>query len=198
MNLFLIIDVSGSMTGHKIGAVTDAMENLLSELSEEDINVAIMLFSRATTWMIPELSPVKDVKWEEPECNGMTSMGLACSELAAKLRAVNIEGTNVFLLMSDGFPTDDFEEGLNNLLELEAFAKGYRRAIAIGKEADMVSLSKFAGDVKYVIKVEDLEYLLQAIMTLVDVQQFNDPEVQSEDKVNAISKDSIAIGDEWD
>lgn len=200
MNLILLIDISGSMTGHNISAVTDAMENLLSELSDEEIDVSILLFSKSARWMIENPTPINNVKWEEPECNGMTSMGLACAELAAKLHEGESEGSNVFLLLSDGCPTDDFEDGLNKLLELKSFVKGHRRAIAIGKEADMNSLSKFAGDVKYVIKVEDLEYLLQAIMTFVNVQQFNSQEVQSEDKVcsSSISKESREMDDEWD
>lgn len=198
MNLFLIIDISGSMTGHKIGAVTDAMENLLSELSEEDINVAVMFFSRTTKWMMPELTPINDMKWEEPECNGMTSMGLACKELASKLKSLNVESQNAFLLLSDGCPTDDFEEGLNELLEVSSFANGHRRAIAIGNDADVSSLTKFTGNPQHVVKVEDLDYLLQAIMTLINIEDFNNPkEEKSQNASRTNSQASIIEDDEW-
>lgn len=199
MNLFLLIDISGSMSGHKIGAVTEAMENLLSELSEEDIRISILLFSRTTTWVIENPIPIEDVKWEEPECNGMTSTGMACKELASKLHGISEEEQNVFLLMSDGCPTDDFEDGLNSLLELTSFSGGYRRAIAIGDDADLSSLSQFTGNPQYVVKVEDLEYLLQAMLTLVDVEDFNEPKEEraQEGPVNNSETLSIVEDDEW-
>lgn len=199
MNLFLLIDISGSMSGHKIGAVTEAMENLLSELSDEDIQISILLFSRTTTWMIENPIPIEDVKWEEPECNGMTSTGKACKELASKLHGISKEEQNVFLLISDGCPTDDFEDGLNSLLELTAFSQGYRRAIAIGSDADLSSLSQFTGNPQYMVKVEDLEYLLQAILTLVDVEDFNQPKDKKtkERLANNYDTSSIVEEDEW-
>lgn len=197
MNLFLLIDISGSMSGHKIGAVTDAMENLLSELSDEDIWISILLFSRNTTWMIENPIPIKDVRWEEPECNGMTSTGKACKELASKLHCISEEGQNVFLLMSDGCPTDDFEDGLNSLLELTPFFQGYRRAIAIGSDADLSSLSLFTGNSHYVVNVKGLEYLLQAMLTLVDVEDFNQTKEAQERPANNSDTSSIIEEDEW-
>ena len=61
MTLFFVIDTSGSMEGNKIGAVNDAVVNVLPMLDEisqtnpdAEIKVAALEFSSGTQWLYTE------------------------------------------------------------------------------------------------------------------------------------------------
>jgi len=61
MTLFFLIDTSGSMEGNKIGAVNDAVANvlpMLDEISAEnpdaEIKVAALEFSSGVNWLYSE------------------------------------------------------------------------------------------------------------------------------------------------
>jgi uncharacterized protein YegL len=49
------------------------------------------------------------------------------------------------VLVSDGMPTDDFELSLEALLATEWGAQSMRAAVAIGRDADRDTLSRFMG-----------------------------------------------------
>ena len=61
MTLFFLIDTSGSMEGNKIGALNDAIENILPMIGEisntnpdAEIKVAALEFSSNTAWLYDE------------------------------------------------------------------------------------------------------------------------------------------------
>ena len=92
MTLFFLIDTSGSMEGNKIGAVNDAVVNvlpLLNDISETnpdaEIKVAALEFSSGINWLYDEPKAASDFIWQDVTAGGLTSLGAACSELAAKL-----------------------------------------------------------------------------------------------------------------
>ena len=193
MNLILMIDISGSMTGHKIGAVNDAMENLIDALknyaaSSESVSLSVMLFSKNVSWMGDSDVAVETFEWIEPECTGMTSLGKACLVLSDKLKSE--DKTYDILVLSDGCPTDDYNEGIEALDSLASFQNSRRFAIAIGDDADIPSLVRFTGDVQKVYKVSDLNDLISAMTSAlqIDYSQQTDP----------ISPIANSEGDEWD
>ena len=51
----------------------------------------------------------------------------------------------VLVLLSDGQPTDNFEDGLNKLLNVPWGKKAIRISIAIGEDANMMVLQQFIG-----------------------------------------------------
>lgn len=92
MTLFFLIDTSGSMMGNKIGAVNDAVVNVLPMLDEisasnpdAEIKVAALEFSNGTNWLYDEPKLASDFKWQDVQANGLTSLGAACVELNNKL-----------------------------------------------------------------------------------------------------------------
>ncbi len=172
MNLILMIDISGSMKGYKIGAVNDAMENLIDGLidyssSTESVFVSVILFSKNVSWMCEEDIAIEDFEWTEPECTGMTSLGKACSLLSDKLKS----GDTIYdiLLLSDGCPTDDYDEGIEALDSLVSFQNSRRFAIAIGEDADIPSLVRFTADSKKVYRVSDLNDLINVMTYIVRI-----------------------------
>lgn len=172
-----MIDIFGSMNGHKIAAVSDALENVKETLSDysynhEPVRICVQIFSREVRWYQEEPTPIEDFQWEEPFCTGMTSLGKACTFLSEFLKAGSLSDTIKMILISDGCPTDDYDEGLNNLSELNIFNTSERFAIGLGEEADIASLVKFTGAPDKVYSVTALDKLLDCItMTIVDSLQ---------------------------
>lgn len=169
-----MIDISGSMNGHKISAVTDALENLKETLigysyDHEPVRICVQIFSREVRWYQEEPTPIEYFQWEEPFCTGMTSLGKACTSLSEFLKNDCLSDSLKIILISDGCPTDDYDEGLNNLSDLNIFNTTERFAIGLGEEVDIPSLVKFTGNPDNVYSVTDLDKLLDCItMTLVD------------------------------
>ena len=128
MTLFFVIDTSGSMEGNKIGAVNDAVVNVLPMLDEisqtnpdAEIKVAALEFSSGTKWLYTEPKLASEFVWQDVRASGLTSLGGACIELNNKLsrsgymQAASGSFAPAIILLSDGGPTDDFQSGLAKL-----------------------------------------------------------------------------------
>ncbi len=88
MTLFFMADTSGSMAGNKIGALNDAITNILPMISEisntnpdAEIKIAALQFSSGTSWLYDEPKNAEDFVWQEQKASGLTSLGEACCEL---------------------------------------------------------------------------------------------------------------------
>lgn len=177
MTLFFLIDTSGSMEGSKIGAVNDAVDNvlpILNDISETnpdaEIKVAALEFSSGVNWLYDEPKAASDFKWQDVSAGGLTSLGAACAELAAKLsRSDGFMQTPsgsfapAIILLSDGGPTDDYASGLAKLKVNNWFKSAIKIAIAIGDDADKDVLKDFTGSSEAVITVHNIDALKQII-----------------------------------
>lgn len=177
MTLFFLIDTSGSMEGSKIGAVNDAVDNvlpILNDISETnpdaEIKVAALEFSSGVNWLYDEPKAAKDFIWQDVSAGGLTSLGAACAELAAKLsRSDGFMQTPsgsfapAIILLSDGGPTDDYASGLAKLKVNNWFKSAIKIAIAIGDDADKDVLKEFTGSSEAVITVHNIDALKQII-----------------------------------
>ena len=176
MTLFFLIDTSGSMSGNKIGAVNDAIVNVLPMLEDisssnpdAEIQVAAMEFSNGTKWLYNEPKSVEDFKWIDVQAGGLTSLGEACLELNSKLsrsgymKSASGSYAPAIILLSDGGPTDNFDGGLQTIQGNNWFKNAIRIAIAIGDDADLDVLARFTGNSEAVIKVQNIDALKQII-----------------------------------
>lgn len=176
MTLFFLIDTSGSMSGNKIGAVNDAIVNVLPMLEDisssnpdAEIKVAALEFSNGTKWLYNEPKSVEDFKWIDVQAGGLTSLGEACLELNSKLsrsgymKSASGSYAPAIILLSDGGPTDNFDGGLQTLQGNNWFKNAIRIAIAIGDDADLDVLARFTGNSEAVIKVQNIDALKQII-----------------------------------
>lgn len=175
MTLFFLIDASESMKGTKMGAVNDAMRNVLpmiGEISEEnpdaDIRVAALLFSRGARWVYSEPRLPSDFVWPDVSAEGSSSdLGAACRELGSMLSGSFFVKRPIFapfiILLSDSRPTDDFDAGLEALKGCRIFRKAVRIAIAIGEDADREALARFTGSRESVMSVHNIDALKQII-----------------------------------
>ena len=67
----------------------------------------------------------------------------------------------IIIFMSDGYPTDNWEKALQKITDKETGNKWFRYstkiAFALGKDADVNTLSKIVGNKEAVIQTSDLE-----------------------------------------
>lgn len=179
MTLFFLIDKSGSMCGQKIGAVNDAVVNVLPMLDEitasnpdAEITVAALEFSSGASWLYSEPKLASDFSWRDVQAGGLTSLGEAFTQLEAKLHQKQKGGfmgsgsgsyAPAIILLSDGGPTDNYQVGLGKLQQNSWFKSAIKIAVAIGNDADKSVLAEFTGNPEGVFEVHNIEALKQII-----------------------------------
>lgn len=182
MTMFFLIDTSGSMDGSKIGAVNSAMEEvmpIIGEISENnpdaEIKIAVLDFASEVKWLYDEPKTASNFQWRNVDADGMTSLGDACLHLAEKLsrskgwmQSASGSFAPVFILMSDGEPTDNYQVGLEKLKANNWFKAGLKFAIAIGDDANKDVLKEFTGSNEAILTVHNTD-ALRKIIRLVSV-----------------------------
>ena len=184
LNLIFVIDNSGSMEGEKLGAVNNAIRDIMSimpdiqeDTSDALIKISALTFSDDAKWVYNEPKSVNDFKWNDITTDGGTNYSKAYDELAKFLckkenggKMPDIGGVApIILLMSDGMPTSpDWENRLNDLKRKGWFkvALKYALAIQINDQEAMDVLTKFTGNPETVLKVYTAEALRKVIIVI--------------------------------
>jgi uncharacterized protein YegL len=179
-----VIDNSGSMEGEKIGAVNNAIRDVMSIMPEiqEDtsdalIKISALVFSDKAKWVYSEPQTVENFKWKDLSIEGGTDLSNAYDELAKFLRKKEKGGkmpelggvAPIIILMTDGMPTSyDWEDHLKDLKKKGWFKVALKYALAIGIDSDeaMDVLTKFTGNSETVLKVYTAEALRQVIKVI--------------------------------
>ncbi len=164
MVLFFIVDTSGSMKGAKMGTVNNAINEVIPEIkdisetnADAQIKIATLEFSLGCRWVDPQPISAENYRWNYLEASGVTDLGAACIELNKKLSTSGFmaEAAGSFapaiFLMSDGEPTDNFQDALEVLKRNNWFKKAIKVAIAIGNDANKKVLADFTGSKEAVI-----------------------------------------------
>ncbi len=160
LHFIWIADCSGSMAvDGKIQALNTAIREALPhmrQVADENPNAEVLVralkFSSGAQWHVSQPTPVADFKWADLQTEGVTDLGRALAMVAEQLRIPPMSDRAlppVLVLISDGQPTDDFNQGLQALLNEPWGKKAVRIAIAIaiaiGEDADTAVLQKFIG-----------------------------------------------------
>ena len=227
LNLIFVIDNSGSMEGEKIGAVNNAIRDVLSimpdiqeDTSDAEIKISALTFSENCHWVYTEPKAVDEFKWQDITTEGGTDYSKAYDELAKFLckkenggQMPDIGGVApIVILMSDGMPTSpDWEEHLNSLKKKGWFkvALKYALAIQIDTSDAMDVLTKFTGNSETVLKVYTAEALRKVIKVIAItaskvksssslVNNSGAPVSKEEEAIQEIDKELEDISDiEW-
>lgn len=181
LNLLFVIDNSGSMTGEKLGAVNNAIRDIMAIMPEiqEDtadatIKISALKFSDKASWIYSEPKSVEDFKWKDLNAEGGTNLSEACDKLSDYLRKKSNGGempdlggvAPIIILMTDGMPTSpDWEDHLNALKKKGWFKVALKYALSIGIDTEeaMDVLTKFTGNPETVLKVYTAEALRKVI-----------------------------------
>lgn len=131
LNLLFVIDNSGSMDGEKIGAVNNAIRDVMSimpeiqeDTSDATIKISALKFSDNATWVYSEPKTVSEFKWSDISSEGGTNLSGAYDELSKWLTKKEKGGqmpdiggvAPIIILMTDGMPTSyDWQNHLDSL-----------------------------------------------------------------------------------
>lgn len=149
--VILLLDVSGSMSGAKIQNLNDAVSDMLgtfrdTENSEIEIHVAIIAFGEEVR-LHQALASASAITWHDLDASGMTPLGTALKMAKAMIEDKNVVPSRAYrptvVLVSDGQPTDDWQQPLADFIKDGRSSKCDRMAMAIGADADEGVLGKF-------------------------------------------------------
>ena len=184
LNILFVIDNSGSMYGEKIGAVNNAIRDIMSIMPEiqEDtsdavIKISAMTFSDGIKWVYNEPKTVDEFKWKDVSTEGGTNYSLAYDEMAKYLCKKSNGGkmpdlggvAPIIIFLTDGYPTSyDWEEYLSRLKKKGWFKVALKYAISIKADSDEAidTLVKFTGNPETVLKVYTAEALRKVIKVI--------------------------------
>ena len=184
LHLMFVIDNSGSMEGEKLGAVNNAIRDVMSIMPEiqEDtadatIKISALKFSDDAKWVYSTPQTVGEFKWKDLSTEGGTNLSAAYDELSKWLckkekggQMPDIGGVApILILMTDGMPTSfDWEQHLDGLKKKGWFRVALKYALAIGIDTQeaMDVLSKFTGNPETVLKVYTAEALRKVIKVI--------------------------------
>ena len=209
LNLLFVIDNSGSMEGEKIGAVNNAIRDVMSIMPEiqEDtsdalIKISALVFSDKAKWVYSEPQTVENFKWKDLSIEGGTDLSNAYDELAKFLRKKEKGGkmpdlggvAPIIILMTDGMPTSyDWEDHLKDLKKKGWFKVALKYALAIGIDSDeaMDVLTKFTGNSETVLKV----YTAEALRKVIKVIAITASKIKSNSSSSSNSQGAVNTND---
>ena len=147
-----IADCSGSMAAQgKMASLNNAAREALPQMRKvagdnpnAEVFVRVLRFSTGASWVVEKPTPVQYFQWPELTAapGGATDLGFALTLLARELRPDTMPGRAlppVLVLLTDGWPTDGFQAGLDALMQEPWGAKALRIGIKIGTEGPTTS-----------------------------------------------------------
>ncbi len=175
LHFIWILDVSDSMNvDNKIQSLNNALREAIPAMQaaarnhpEAHVLVRAVRFSDGAQWHIPQPTPLEGLRWEDLKARGETHLGAALRMAADGLRGLPTErGLPPHLvLVSDGFPTDDWKAGLRELMDQPLGRAAVRLAVAIGQDADVDVLEGFIGNREFhVLHANNAAALAQKII----------------------------------
>lgn len=182
--VIVLADVSGSMgSDGKIEALNAALKEMVHAFSEQsrlraEIHVSVITFGDVAKLHLP-LTPAKQTATIAPlQATGPTPMGQAFDLAAAMLedreQIPSRAYRPVLVLVSDGYPTDDWQEPFARLQSGERAQKAVRYAMAIGADADEAMLAGFANDPEAPLfkahNARDIQRFFRAVTMSVSVK----------------------------
>jgi uncharacterized protein YegL len=135
------------------------------ENPDTEVLIRAVKFSDDAAWIEPAPVPVDRYTWHDLEADSVGDLGAALELVTADFRSLPMTENAlppVFVLLSDGQPTDSWKRGLEGLLDLPWGKNAVRVAISIGPDADNASLQEFVGHSEIpLLNAENSEWLVR-------------------------------------
>jgi uncharacterized protein YegL len=185
LNIFFVIDSSGSMEGVKMGAVNSAIRDILTQMpdiekdsADATIKLSALRFSNDATWLYPEPKSTAEFVWHDLDANGGTALDKAYDALNDRLVKQSKGGmmpdfggiSPIILLLTDGEPNNkDWKKSLARLKQRGWFNASLKYALAVGidSKSAMDVLKEFTGKPETVLQTFDAEELKRIIKVIV-------------------------------
>lgn len=184
LNVIFVIDNSGSMHGEKIGAINNAIRDVMSimpdiqdDTSDATIKISALTFSDTAKWIYNEPKAIEDFRWRDIGADGQTNLSVAYDQLSTYLRKKAHGGqmpdlggvAPIVILMTDGMPTSpDWRDHLAELQRKGWFKVALKYAIAIEINSDEARdvLATFTGNPETVLTTYTAEALRKVIKVI--------------------------------
>lgn len=177
LNIFYVLDTSGSMGGEPIGILNSAMTETVRILSDQAaenadalLKISVLEFNGSSRWVSPNgPEDASDFMWQDLSAGGTTELGGALKELNDKLSKDKFlkSATGAFLpiiiFMTDGGPTDDYLKELDKILQNKWFDRATKIGFAVGPNHDKESIAKVVGNPEAVLATDDFETFARLI-----------------------------------
>jgi uncharacterized protein YegL len=155
--VIVLADTSGSMSvDGKIEALNRGLKDMVASFATEsrlraEIEISVIAFGGDSAEMILPLTPAHQIGGiTQLEATGMTPLGGALTIANALIENKESIPSRAYkpvgVLVSDGYPNDDWEGPFGRFVNGERTAKATRFAMAIGSDADETMLNDFAND----------------------------------------------------
>ena len=149
--VILLLDISGSMSGDKIRSLNLAVEEMIASFASQEKMETQILFSAITfgdgVVLYTPYTPASQVQWQPLSASGLTPMGKALETAKAMIEDKTITPSRAYrpvvVLVSDGHPTDSWEQPLAAFIGQGRSEKCDRMAMSIGSDADDAVLGRF-------------------------------------------------------
>ncbi len=154
--VYLLLDVSGSMTGEPIEAVKNGVQIMISSLRQnpqaiETAFISIITFESSAKQIIP-LTDLASFQMVDIRATGTTALGDALklvsscieNEVAKTTTETKGDWKPLVFIMTDGIPTDNWQNGLN---EFKKQKVAFTVACAAGSGADTSILKQITENV---------------------------------------------------
>lgn len=154
--VYLLLDTSGSMMGEPIEAVKNGVQVMISSLRQnpqaiETAFISIITFDSSAKQIVP-LTDLASFQMPDISATGTTALGDALmtvsrcidSEVATTTAESKGDWKPLVFIMTDGIPTDDYQNGL---AELRRRKTGFIVACAAGSGADASVLKQITENV---------------------------------------------------
>lgn len=154
--VYLLLDVSGSMTGEPIEAVKNGVQVMISSLRQnpqaiETAFISIITFESSAKQIIP-LTDLASFQMVDIRATGTTALGDALklvsscieNEVAKTTTETKGDWKPLVFIMTDGIPTDNWQSGLNEFRKQKV---AFTVACAAGSGADTSILKQITENV---------------------------------------------------
>ena len=177
-------DRPSSMTAQRDTGYISKRMNCERIVRQEALNKGILMDISSPHYLVVEHSPwlgtwfeepgvikipIEEFEWARLRASGVTSLGAAFKELNARmsrngfLNSPSLSFAPVIFLMTDGYPSDDYKAGLNELRNNSWYKFGLKAALGIGSEANDNVLAEFTGSADTVVHAYSGGQLAQMI-----------------------------------
>jgi len=140
--VIILADVSGSMTEDgKIDVLNDSVAEMYRAFAGTDvgrgaIHTAVVTFGGDRAQVHQDLIPASEAQWTDMAASGHTPLGAAfelVNQMLADEAVVPVRAFHpALVLVSDGMPTDEWEEPLERLLASPRGRAATRLAVGVG------------------------------------------------------------------
>lgn len=154
--VYLLLDTSGSMNGEPIEAVKNGVQIMISSLRQnpqaiETAFISVITFDSSAQQLIP-LTDLASFQMVDLKASGTTALGEALKLVANKIDNEVAKTTTeqkgdwkpLVFIMTDGIPTDDWQNGL---IEFKKRKTAFTVACAAGAGADTAILKQITENV---------------------------------------------------